>query len=155
MSFKIFKLVLDDQSGELLEEKEVKNVDGDVAFVGDHHSVIVSTLDCPETQLHSIYFTNDHFIATIYWPLGPQVIVTSNAKSFIRLKENWDLDHNGAFRGWNGEAMEASDEDEDNDAYGDDNGVGQLRGGDLEMSDASNVAANKTGNDDWLQLSSF
>ncbi|XWS12600.1 hypothetical protein CRYUN_Cryun37aG0104100 [Craigia yunnanensis] len=64
---------------------------------------------------------------------------------------NWELDFNGASNGWNGEPMEASDEDDD--AYEDDNG-NELLGeeedsdGDLEMSDASDEVANKTRNDD-------
>ncbi|EOY28162.1 Homeodomain-like transcriptional regulator, putative isoform 1 [Theobroma cacao] len=67
---------------------------------------------------------------------------------------NWDLDYNGASNGWNAEAMEASDEDDD--AYEDDNGVEQLgeedSDGDLEISDASDVVANKAGNDDGSDL---
>ncbi|KAK6275015.1 hypothetical protein POUND7_004724 [Theobroma cacao] len=71
-SFKVFKLVLDDQSGKLLEEKEVKNIDGDVVFVGDNQTCVVSALDFPEGQPNSIYFTDDYFIFTGYWPLGPR-----------------------------------------------------------------------------------
>ncbi|EOY24234.1 Uncharacterized protein TCM_015899 [Theobroma cacao] len=44
-SFKVFKLVLDDQSGELVEEKEVKDIDEDVVFVGDNQTLTVSALD--------------------------------------------------------------------------------------------------------------
>ncbi|XP_021298512.1 uncharacterized protein LOC110427350 [Herrania umbratica] len=71
-SFKVFKLVLDDQSGKFLEEKEVKNIEGDIVFVGDNHTLAVSALDFPEGQPNSIYFTDDFFIATAYWPLGPR-----------------------------------------------------------------------------------
>ncbi|XP_022715831.1 homeobox-DDT domain protein RLT1-like isoform X2 [Durio zibethinus] len=64
---------------------------------------------------------------------------------------NWELDFNGASSGWNGEPMEASDEDDD--AYEDDNGDEQLgeeedSDGDLEMSDASDEVAKKTRNGD-------
>ncbi|XVF25750.1 hypothetical protein REPUB_Repub13aG0240500 [Reevesia pubescens] len=63
---------------------------------------------------------------------------------------NWELDFNGASNGWNGEPMEASDEDDD--AYEDDNGIEQLgeedSDGELEMSDASDEVADKTRNDD-------
>ncbi|XWS19639.1 hypothetical protein CRYUN_Cryun31cG0032900 [Craigia yunnanensis] len=63
---------------------------------------------------------------------------------------NWELDFNDASNGWNAEPMEASDEDDD--AYGDDNGIEQLgeeeSDGDLEMSDASDEVADKTRNDD-------
>ncbi|XP_017972622.1 PREDICTED: uncharacterized protein LOC108660458 [Theobroma cacao] len=71
-SFKVFKLILDDQSGELLEEKEVKNIDGDVVFVGDNQTLAVSALDFPEAQPNSIYFTDDYFIYTTYKPFGPR-----------------------------------------------------------------------------------
>ncbi|XVE88104.1 hypothetical protein DITRI_Ditri19aG0041600 [Diplodiscus trichospermus] len=63
---------------------------------------------------------------------------------------NWELDFNGASNGWNGEPVEASDEDDD--AYEEDNGIEQLgeedSDGDLEMSDASDEVANKTRNGD-------
>ncbi|XWS18439.1 hypothetical protein CRYUN_Cryun32bG0043800 [Craigia yunnanensis] len=63
---------------------------------------------------------------------------------------NWELDFNGASNGWNGDPIEASEED--NHAYEDDNGIEQLgeedSDGDLEMSDASDEVANKTRNDD-------
>lgn len=66
----------------------------------------------------------------------------------------WELDYNGASNGWNGEPMEATDEDEDDDAYEeDDNGIEQLgeeddSDVDLGISDASDEAANKSRNDD-------
>ncbi|WRX18952.1 hypothetical protein QQP08_011439 [Theobroma cacao] len=47
-SFKVFKLVLDDQSDELVEEKEVKDIDKDVVFVGDNKTLAVPALDFPE-----------------------------------------------------------------------------------------------------------
>ncbi|EOY25615.1 Cyclin F-box [Theobroma cacao] len=78
-NFKVFKLVLDDQSGRLLE-KEVKNMNGDVVFVGDNHTLAVSALDFPEGQPNSIYFTDDYYIATEYWPLGPRDIGFFNMK---------------------------------------------------------------------------
>ncbi|WRX22400.1 Domain unknown function DUF295 - like 10, partial [Theobroma cacao] len=72
-SFKVFKLILDDQSGELLEEKEVKNIHEDVVFVGYNQTLAVSILDFPEGKPNSIYFTDDCFIATGYWPTGSQL----------------------------------------------------------------------------------
>ncbi|XVF40442.1 hypothetical protein PTKIN_Ptkin01aG0113900 [Pterospermum kingtungense] len=66
---------------------------------------------------------------------------------------NWELDYNGASNKWNGECLEATDEDDD--AYEeDDNGIEHQLGEeddsdvDLEISDASEEVANKTRNDD-------
>ncbi|WRX27495.1 Domain unknown function DUF295 - like 10 [Theobroma cacao] len=83
-NFKVFKLVLDDQSGRLLE-KEAKNMNGDVVFVGDNHTLAVSALDFPEGQPNSIYFTDDYYIATEYWPLGPRDIGFFNMKDGKKL----------------------------------------------------------------------
>ncbi|EOY07676.1 Cyclin F-box [Theobroma cacao] len=73
-NFKVYKLVLDDQSGELLEEKEVKNINGDIVFVGNNQTLAVSALDFPEAQPNSIYFTDDYFIGSYYKPYGPRDI---------------------------------------------------------------------------------
>ncbi|KAK6284919.1 hypothetical protein POUND7_003871 [Theobroma cacao] len=80
-NFKIFKLILDDQSGELLEQKEVKNIDGDVVFVGDNRTLAISILDFPEAeQPNSIYFIDDLFDMYAYQPYGPRDVGIFNIK---------------------------------------------------------------------------
>ncbi|EOY25853.1 Cyclin F-box [Theobroma cacao] len=79
--FKIFKLILDDQSGELLEQKEVKNIDGDIIFVGDNRTLAISILDFPEAeQPNSIYFIDDLFEMFAYQPYGPRDVGIFNIK---------------------------------------------------------------------------
>lgn len=63
---------------------------------------------------------------------------------------NWEQGFNSASNGWNENAMEVSDDD--GDASGDDNGI-EVMGdedseGDIEMSDGSDVVANKMENDE-------
>ncbi|KAK8602393.1 hypothetical protein V6N12_052202 [Hibiscus sabdariffa] len=71
--FRVFKLVLDDENGELLEKKEVNHMDGDIVFVGNNGTLAVSALDFPEGQPDSIYFTDDNFTDEVqYEPFGPQ-----------------------------------------------------------------------------------
>ncbi|KAL4326419.1 hypothetical protein GQ457_11G003810 [Hibiscus cannabinus] len=71
--FKVFKLVLDDESGELVEKRKVNHIDGDIVFLGDNQSLSVSALDFPQGQPNSIYFTDDIFELG-YSLFGPQDI---------------------------------------------------------------------------------
>ncbi|GMJ11413.1 hypothetical protein HRI_004810500 [Hibiscus trionum] len=72
--FDVFKLILDEENGKLLEKKEVNHIDGDIVFVGDNKTLAVSALDFPQGQPDSIYFTDDYFYMNSYKPFGPRDI---------------------------------------------------------------------------------
>ncbi|KAG8487679.1 hypothetical protein CXB51_018626 [Gossypium anomalum] len=72
--FTIFKLILDDENGKLLEKKEVESIDGDIVFVGDNRTLAVLALDFPEGRPNSIYFTDDFIDRDTYEILGPRDI---------------------------------------------------------------------------------
>ncbi|XVF18522.1 hypothetical protein REPUB_Repub11eG0029300 [Reevesia pubescens] len=78
--FRVFKWVLDDQTGELLEKKEVKSLDGDIVFVGDNGTLAVSSLVFPQGQPNSIYYTDDYFDIVPYQPFGAREIGIFNLK---------------------------------------------------------------------------
>ncbi|KAL4296912.1 hypothetical protein GQ457_12G019580 [Hibiscus cannabinus] len=71
--FDVFKLIFDEENGNLLGKKEVHHIDGDIVFVGDNKTLAVSALDFPEGQPNSIYFTDDYFY-NAYEPFGPRDI---------------------------------------------------------------------------------
>ncbi|XP_059431542.1 uncharacterized protein LOC132165053 [Corylus avellana] len=69
--FKVHKLVLDDESGRLVEREEVKNIGDDALYVGDNQSISISTsdfLDCWPNGPNSIYYTDDYITAYEYNP---------------------------------------------------------------------------------------
>ncbi|TYH14692.1 hypothetical protein ES288_A06G240800v1 [Gossypium darwinii] len=70
----VFKLILDNENGKLLEKKEVESIDGDKVFVGDNKTLAVSALNFPEGQPNSIYFTDDFIDRDAYEILGPRDI---------------------------------------------------------------------------------
>ncbi|GMJ11414.1 hypothetical protein HRI_004810600 [Hibiscus trionum] len=72
--FDVFKLILDEENGKLLEKQEVNHIDGDIVFVGDNKTLALSALDFPQGQPNSIYFTDDFFYANSYEPFGPRDI---------------------------------------------------------------------------------
>ncbi|KAK8706864.1 hypothetical protein V6N13_057939 [Hibiscus sabdariffa] len=72
--FDVFKLILDEENGKLLEKKEVNHIDGDIVFVGDNKTLAVSALVFPQGQPNSIYFTDDFFYSNAYEPFGPRDI---------------------------------------------------------------------------------
>ncbi|KAL4296671.1 hypothetical protein GQ457_12G021810 [Hibiscus cannabinus] len=57
--FRVLKLVLDDENGELLGKTVVNHMDGDIVFVGNNGTLAVSALDFLEVRgiwisMHSI-----------------------------------------------------------------------------------------------------
>ncbi|XP_059431515.1 F-box protein At2g17036-like [Corylus avellana] len=68
--FTVHKLVLDDESGRVVERVEVKNIGDDAFFVGDNQSISISTSDFPYCQPNSIYYTDDYIFTRPYFPDG-------------------------------------------------------------------------------------
>jgi hypothetical protein len=69
--FRVHKLVLDDESGSVVERVEINNIGDDALFVGDNQSICISTSDFPDCKPNSIYYTDDYVIAHPYIPDGP------------------------------------------------------------------------------------
>ena len=62
--FKVYKLLLDEQSGEVMDRIEEKSLGGDTFFVGTNYSKsfsISTAAKFPGCQPNSIYFTPDYF----------------------------------------------------------------------------------------------
>jgi hypothetical protein len=69
--FRVHKLVLDDESGRVVERVEINNIGDDALFVGDNQSICISTSDFPDCKPNSIYYTDDYVITHPYIPDGP------------------------------------------------------------------------------------
>ena len=69
--FMLHKLLLDDESGGVVERVEVKNIGDDALFVGDNQSIFISTSDFSDCEPNSIYYTDDYITAHEYIPDGP------------------------------------------------------------------------------------
>jgi hypothetical protein len=61
--FEVYKLVLDDESGGVVERVKVKNVGDDALFLEENHSISVSVSDFPGCRPNSICYT-DHDMDT-------------------------------------------------------------------------------------------
>ncbi|KAM4083986.1 hypothetical protein ACB094_08G098800 [Castanea mollissima] len=75
-SFKVHKLLLNDQTkGSLEEHVEVKSLGDEALFVGDNQSMSILASNFPGCQPNSIYFTDDSIdvfaITNTYRPKGP------------------------------------------------------------------------------------
>ncbi|XP_030968889.1 putative F-box protein At1g65770 [Quercus lobata] len=75
-SFKVHKLLLNDQTkGSLEEHVEVKSLGDEALFVGDNQSMSILASNFPGCQPNSIYFTDDSIdvfaIKNTYCPKGP------------------------------------------------------------------------------------
>ncbi|XP_062157994.1 F-box protein SKIP23-like [Alnus glutinosa] len=69
--FEVYKLVLDDESGKVVERVKVKNIGDDVLFLGDNQSISVSAFHFPGCHPNSIYYTDDYIDTKPYYPNGP------------------------------------------------------------------------------------
>ena len=58
--FKVYKLLLHEQSGKVMERVELESLGDDTLFVGDNNSMAVSAANLPGCQPNSIYFTHDY-----------------------------------------------------------------------------------------------
>lgn len=67
--FKVYKLLLDEQSGEVMDRIEEKSLGGDTFFVGTNYSMsfsISTAAKFPGCQPNFIYFTPDYFEAGVF-----------------------------------------------------------------------------------------
>jgi hypothetical protein len=67
-SFKVYKFVLDDQTEQVVERVEVKNIGDNVLFLGDNDSISVLASKFPGCQPNSIYYTDDYIDTKPYYP---------------------------------------------------------------------------------------
>ncbi|BFG17314.1 hypothetical protein CerSpe_035880 [Prunus speciosa] len=59
VSFMVFKLVLNEDDGSVMQHVQLKNIKDEALFVGTNHSVSVLASNFPKCQLNSIYYTDD------------------------------------------------------------------------------------------------
>jgi|UniRef100_A0A2N9GCE6 hypothetical protein len=69
-SFKVYKFVLDDESGQVLDRVEVKTIGDNALFLGDNYSISVLATESPGCQPNSIYYTDDYIDTKPYYPDG-------------------------------------------------------------------------------------
>ncbi|XP_059627446.1 putative F-box protein At3g25750 [Cornus florida] len=79
--FKVFKILLQQTEEGLAKRVEMKNLCGDSLFLGNNHSICVSSSNWPRCQPNSIYYTDDYIDFVHHSPYGRRDIGIFNIEN--------------------------------------------------------------------------